>query len=491
MLFNSYEFIFAFLPISFFVYFYLNNKKLTTASKAWLVFTSLFFYSWWNITYLPLILISILFNYTITNTMIEYDKSRRKYFSKRSLLHAGLLFNIGLLVYFKYMDFFISNTNTISGSDIELLHLALPLAISFFTLQQIAFLIDSYEGLVKEKNFLDYTIFVTFFPQLIAGPIVHHKEMMPQFANVRNKVKNYKNIAIGLFIFSIGLFKKVVIADTFAVWATQGFDVATTLNLFEAWATSLSYTFQLYFDFSGYTDMAIGAALLFNIKLPINFNSPYKATGMIDFWQRWHITLSNFITTYIYTPIVRSFDRLTFHKAMFATVITFLIAGLWHGASWMFIIFGGLHGLGLIINHYWKKRKIKLNVVLAWFITFNFVNITFVFFRAKEWDDAVKVLGSMFSLDNIVLPNFLASKLASLSKYGIEFGALATNLSAAGKDLIIWLLIGFILILVFKNSMDKLKLFKPSAINSFVFIMAFTISLYKLSGYSEFLYFRF
>jgi len=491
MLFNSYEFIFAFLPISFFVYFYLNSKKLTTAAKAWLVFTSLFFYSWWNIMYLPLILISILFNYTITNTMIEYDKSRRKYFSKKSLLHAGLLFNIGLLVYFKYMDFFISNTNTISGSDIELLHLALPLAISFFTLQQIAFLIDSYEGLVKEKNFLDYTIFVTFFPQLIAGPIVHHKEMMPQFANVRNKVKNYKNIAIGLFIFSIGLFKKVVIADTFAVWATQGFDVATTLNLFEAWVTSLSYTFQLYFDFSGYTDMAIGAALLFNIKLPINFNSPYKATGMIDFWQRWHITLSNFITTYIYTPIVRSFDRLTFHKAMFATVITFLIAGLWHGASWMFIIFGGLHGLGLIINHYWKKRKIKLNVVLAWFITFNFVNITFVFFRAKEWDDAVKVLGSMFSLDNIVLPNFLASKLASLSKYGIEFGALATNLSAAGKDLIIWLLIGFILILVFKNSMDKLKLFKPSAINSFVFIMAFTISLYKLSGYSEFLYFRF
>ena len=491
MLFNSYEFIFAFLPISFFVYFYLNSKRLTTAAKAWLVFTSLFFYSWWNIMYLPLILMSILFNYTITNTMIEYDKSRRKYLSKKSLLHVGLLFNIGLLVYFKYMDFFISNTNTISGSDIELLHLALPLAISFFTLQQIAFLIDSYEGLVKEKNFLDYTIFVTFFPQLIAGPIVHHKEMMPQFANVRNKVKNYKNIAIGLFIFSIGLFKKVVIADTFAVWATQGFDVATTLNLFEAWATSLSYTFQLYFDFSGYTDMAIGAALLFNIKLPINFNSPYKATGMIDFWQRWHITLSNFITTYIYTPIVRSFDRLTFHKAMFATVITFLIAGLWHGASWMFIIFGGLHGLGLIINHYWKKRKIKLNVVLAWFITFNFVNITFVFFRAKEWDDAIKILSSMFSLNNIVLPNFLASKLASLSKYGIEFGALATNLSAAGKDLIIWLLIGFILILVFKNSMDKLKLFKPSAINSFVFIMAFTISLYKLSGYSEFLYFRF
>jgi D-alanyl-lipoteichoic acid acyltransferase DltB (MBOAT superfamily) len=401
MLFNSYEFIFAFLPISFFVYFSLNQKRLTVASKGWLVFTSLFFYSWWNIAYLPLILISILFNYTITNTMFEYDKSRKKYLSKKALLQIGLAFNIGLLAYFKYMDFFIENTNLIFGTDIGLFHLALPLAISFFTLQQIAFLIDSYEGLVKEKSFLDYTIFVIFFPQLIAGPIVHHKEMMPQFANVRNKVKNYKNIVMGLFIFSIGLFKKVVIADTFAVWATAGFDTSSTLGFFEAWVTSLSYTFQLYFDFSGYTEMAIGAALLFNIKLPQNFNSPYKATGMIDFWKRWHITLTNFITTYIYTPIIKFFNQLTFNKAMIATLVTFLIAGLWHGASWMFVIFGGLHGVGLVINHYWqkqwkKKLKININKYLAWFITFNYVNITFVFFRAKEWDDAIKILKGMF-----------------------------------------------------------------------------------------------
>ena len=491
MLFNSYEFIFAFLPISFFVYFYLNSKKLTTAAKAWLVFTSLFFYSWWNITYLPLILISILFNYTITNTMIEYDKSRRKYFSKRSLLHAGLLFNIGLLVYFKYMDFFISNTNTISGSDIELLHLVLPLAISFFTLQQIAFLIDSYEGLVKEKNFLDYTIFVTFFPQLIAGPIVHHKEMMPQFANVRNKVKNYKNIAIGLFIFSIGLFKKVVIADTFAVWATQGFDVATTLNLFEAWVTSLSYTFQLYFDFSGYTDMAIGAALLFNIKLPINFNSPYKATGMIDFWQRWHITLTSFITTYIYTPIVRSFKNLSFHKAMVATVITFLIAGLWHGASWMFVIFGGLHGLGIVVNHYWQKKiKIKINKILAWLITFNFVNITFVFFRAKEWNDAIKILSSMFSLENIVLPDRLENKLSFLSSYGIEFGAWAKNISGDNWT-VIWIIIGFALVLIFNNSIQRINNFQFNYRTVSLATFTFIFSILSLDKVSEFLYFNF
>jgi D-alanyl-lipoteichoic acid acyltransferase DltB (MBOAT superfamily) len=393
------------------------------------------------------------------------------------------------------MDFFISNTNSLINTDIGLLYLALPLAISFFTLQQIAFLVDSYEGLVKEKNFLDYTIFVTFFPQLIAGPIVHHKEMMPQFANVRNKVKNYKNIALGLFIFSIGLFKKVVIADTFAVWATAGFDTATTLNLFEAWATSLSYTFQLYFDFSGYTDMAIGAALLFNIKLPINFNSPYKATGIIDFWQRWHITLSTFITTYIYTPIVKSFDKLTFHKAMFATFIAFFIAGLWHGASWMFVIFGSLHGIGLVINQYWKKywkKKLRLNInkYVAWFMTFNYVNITFIFFRAKDWDDAVKVLSSMFSLENIILPKFLDSKLYFLSNYGIEFSGFLANLKA-GNDLISWFLIAFIIISLGKNSIEISKKFKPNSLYVLLQLAMIFIVFQSFDKVSEFLYFNF
>ncbi|MDA9574284.1 MBOAT family protein [Porticoccaceae bacterium] len=490
MLFNSYEFIFSFLPISLFVYFFLNKYVRPAVAKSWLVFTSLFFYSWWNIVYLPLILASVIFNFLITNKIISYDDSKINRFSKKSLLQSGLFFNIGLLAYFKYMDFFISNTNFVFGSNLDLLNLALPLAISFFTLQQIAFVIDSYEGLVKEKNFLDYTIFVTFFPQLIAGPIVHHKEMMPQFSSVENRKTNYENVALGIFIFTMGLFKKVVIADTFAVWATNGFDNALTLNLFEAWATSFSYTFQLYFDFSGYTDMAIGAALLFNIRLPANFNSPYKATGMIDFWQRWHITLSNFITTYIYTPLIRSFNSLTFHKAMFATVITFLVAGLWHGASWMFVIFGCLHGVGVISNHYWRKLKIKIPKVLAWFITFNFVNITFIFFRANDFDSATKVLGSMISIDNVVLPGALVSRLAFLTSYGVTFGGFTTHLSA-GMDLVFWLVVGFILTLGFSNSMEKSSTFKPSFINGLMFVFLFTCSFYKLSGYSEFLYFRF
>tara|TARA_B100000795_G_C22806825_1_gene445602 strand:+ start:15444 stop:16916 length:1473 start_codon:yes stop_codon:yes gene_type:complete len=490
MLFNSYEFIFIFLPVSFLLYFYLNHKRLTTLAKVWLGLASLFFYSWWNIVYLPLIIISVLFNYAIARLIVEHGENKQRYFSPKTLLQIGLIFNVGLLAYFKYADFFISNTNSLINSDVGLLYLTLPLAISFFTLQQIAFLVDSYEGLAKEKSFLDYTIFVTFFPQLIAGPIVHHKEMMPQFVSLRNKVKNYNNIAIGLFIFSIGLFKKVVIADTFGIWATAGFDTATTLNLIEAWLTSLSYTFQLYFDFSGYTDMAIGAALLFNIRLPINFNSPFRATGIIDFWQRWHITLSNFITVYIYTPLVRSFNKLTFHKAMVATLVTFLIAGLWHGASWMFVIFGGLHGLALVINNYWKKSKIKINKILAWFITFNFVNISMIFFRAKEWDDAIKVLKSMFSLNNIMLPSLFKDMLSFLNEYGVEFGQYTQNIQGRSFT-IAFLVIGFILVLFFENSNKKIESFKFNLINIFIFVSASTISFYKLSGYSEFLYFRF
>jgi len=490
MLFNSYIFIFIFLPVTFSVYFYLNYKRLVTASKAWLVVSSLFFYSWWNVVYLPLILISILFNYTISRSMDKSSVNKKQNFSNLFLLQVAIVFNIGLLGYFKYMDFFIQNTNFIFGSHIEVLNLALPLAISFFTLQQIAYVVDCYEGLVKERNFLNYVIFVTFFPQLIAGPIVHHKEMMCQFSNIRNKVRSYSNITKGLFIFSIGLFKKVVIADSFSIWATFGFDESNTLNLFEAWATSLSYTFQLYFDFSGYMDMAIGAALLFNIKLPKNFNSPYKATGMIDFWKRWHITLTNFITTYIHTPLIRSLKKPTFHLVMVMTVLTFLISGLWHGASWMYVIFGFLNGVGIVINHYWRKTKIRINIILAWFITFNFVNITFIFFRAEEWDDAVKVITSMFSLDNIRLPNFLSSDLSFLSSYNVRFGHFLENIQG-GVDTIIWLVLGFILVLIFSNSNQMVKSFKSNYATLFYASFLFIVSFASLNNKSEFIYFQF
>ena len=478
MLFNSYEFIFFFLPITFFIYFYLNSKKFTEASKAFLVFASLFFYSWWNIIYLPLILVSLLFNFTIGRELSNHSIKRRNY-SAKILLTMGVVSNIVLLGYFKYSDFFIMNTNRAFGSEIPLLHLALPLAISFYTFQQIAYLVDSYRKETKEYDFLNYAVFVTFFPQLIAGPIVHHAEMMPQFARLKNKVKNYHNIALGLFIFSIGLFKKVVIADTFAVWATKGFDVAQTLNMIEAWVTSLSYTFQLYFDFSGYADMAIGIALLFNIKIPMNFFSPYKATSIQDFWRRWHMTLSRFLKDYIYIPLggnrkgeVRTYTNL------FAT---FVLGGIWHGAGWTFVLWGILHGLALVVHRLWKKVGIKIPVILAWFITFNFINITWVFFRATNFESAIKVLKGMFTGD-LILPSGMSSLL--------ELSMNWTKLYRHESYLYLWVFFAFVVVLVLPNSMQLMKKFKTNFLYLFL-TLTFFLSLFMLHRKSEFIYFNF
>ncbi|MBL1243819.1 MAG: MBOAT family protein [Sulfurimonas sp.] len=486
MLFNSYEFIFMFVPLSFFIYFYLNSKKLTEVSKGFLVISSLFFYSWWNIVYLPLILVSMVFNYVIGTSLSKHEE--HQIVSKKQLLTVGIIANIGLLGYFKYADFFISTTNFVLGGEVPLVNLALPLAISFFTFQQIAYLVDSYRGETKEYDFLNYGLFVTFFPQLIAGPIVHHKEMMPQFANVKNKIKNYENILLGLFIFSIGLFKKVAIADTFAVWATNGFDKAEYLTLLEAWATSLSYTFQLYFDFSGYTDMAIGVALLFNIKLPMNFNSPYKASNIQDFWRRWHITLSRFLRDYIYIPLGGN------RKGNFRTIsnlmATFILGGIWHGAGWTFIFWGFLHGFALVIHRIWHKLGYRLNVVLGWIITFNFVNISWIFFRAKEWEDAIKVLKGMFGFSGIVLPDALANKLAFLSEYGIDFGGIFFAIHG-DKFTPVWFVLTFILVLVFKNSMFIRDTYTGNYKTIVLSALLFTYGVLSLSKISEFLYFNF
>lgn len=488
MLFNSYEFIFAFLPITFFIYFYLNHKRLTIAAKGFLVFASLFFYSWWDIVYLPLILSSILFNYLIGTTLSKSNEYNKKSFSKKSILIFGIVCNVALLGYFKYTNFFLENFNGIFGSNIPLQHIILPLGISFFTFTQIAFLVDAYRNEVKEYDLVRYMLFVTYFPHLLAGPILHHKEMMPQFANLKNSVVNYRNIALGLFIFSIGLFKKVVIADTFAPWANAGFDTATTLNLIEAWATSLSYTFQLYFDFSGYTDMAIGISLMFNIKLPINFNSPYKALNIQDFWRRWHMTLSRFLRDYIYIPL--GGNKNGNFRTYVNLMATFVIGGFWHGAGWTFLFWGFLHGLALCIHRMWTKLGFKMWTWLAWFITFNFVNVAWIFFRAKEWDDAIKVLGGMFSLNNIVLPNFLSSKFLFLSIYGIKFGEFIKSIR--GDNLtFFWIMSAFILILFFKNSMEKWKEFRTSLFNFLITMILLIVSLGVANEFSEFLYFNF
>lgn len=486
MLFNSFEFIFFFLPFTFLVYFFLLHRRLLIGSKSFLVFASLFFYSWWDIAYLPLILTSMLFNYAIGNSLNENFSKVQLH--KKTLLVLGIFFNLGLLGFFKYMDFFIENFNALINADISLMHLALPLAISFFTFQQIAYLVDSYQGETNEYDFLNYALFVTFFPQLIAGPIVHHKEMMPQFASRWNMVMRYKNVAAGLFVFSLGLFKKVAIADSFAVWATQGFDHSATLNMLEAWATSLSYTFQLYFDFSGYTDMAIGAALLFNIRLPVNFNSPYKARNIQDFWRRWHITLSRFLRDYIYIPLGGSYhgNVRTYENLM----MTFLLGGLWHGAGWTFVFWGFLHGMASVVFHFWKNLALPMNGIIAWFITFNFINISWVFFRAKEWDDAIKVLKGMVGISGLVLPPFFEKKLAFLREFGFEFGGYATHIKGDFYTFV-WIFFGLFSVLALKNSNELQHSFKPTFYTLTLLLFIFLYSVSMLHNVSEFLYFNF
>ena len=428
----------------------------------------------------------MLFNYIIGVSLSK--KQEHKKVSKKTLLLIGISINLLSLGYFKYSDFFISNINAMTTLHVELLHLALPLAISFFTFQQIAYIVDSYRGETKEYDFLNYALFVTFFPQLIAGPIVHHKEMMPQFANIRNKTKNYKNIATGLFIFSIGLFKKVVIADTFAIWANAGFDHSNVLSFFEAWATSLSYTFELYFDFSGYTDMAIGAALLFNIKLPINFNSPYKAKDIQDFWRRWHITLSRFLRDYIYIPL--GGNRKGKFRTYYNLMVTFILGGLWHGAGWTFVFWGSLHGVALVIHRLWKSFGFTMHRYLAWFITFNFVNIAWVFFRAKEWSEAKKVLWGMVGGNGVMVSDKTLYKLSFLRDFIASnpqnFGRLQFGTSA-----FVWSIVGIFVVARLQNSTDMASRFSPSYKN-LLFISAIIIyTMFDMNKISEFLYFNF
>ncbi len=425
MIFSSRHFIFAFLPIVFLLYFVLKHYRLDLTSKIWLIISSLFFYAFWNVNYLPLILGSLIFNF-YAGRLLNKITTIKSILYRKTCLILSIAANLALLGYYKYIDFIIENVNILTGLSYPSTNILLPLAISFFTFQQVAYLIDCYSGNTKEYNFIDYSLFITFFPQLIAGPIVHHNEMMPQFGeNVTTSLRN-ENIAKGIFIFSIGLIKKIVIADSFALWADSGFNSLTPISFLEAWTSSLSYTFQLYFDFSGYCDMAIGIALLFNIRLPLNFNSPYKSLDIQDFWRRWHITLGRFLSAYIYIPLGgnRKSDISTYSNLF----ITFLIGGLWHGASWMFIIWGSLHGMALVIHRIWKKCGFALPKAIAWLTTFLFINTSWVFFRAESLASAKTVLNGMFSIPTLSGNNTLAIPTQELAWAGSKIDSFASTL---------------------------------------------------------------
>lgn len=492
MLFNSYIFIFLFLPVCAAVYFLLNRSRLVEAAKGWLVFASLFFYAYWKPVYLPLILGSMVFNYLLGTLMTRRTAPGER--KSRLILAFGIVVNSVLLGFFKYANFFVDNLNAAGAAlapgwnTLHLEKIFLPLAISFFTFQQIAYLVDSYRHETKEYDFFNYCLFVSFFPQLIAGPIVHHGEMMPQFARLRNKVLNWHNVFVGLFIFAVGLIKKVCIADTFAVWATAGFDHAPTLNFFAAWATSLSYHLQLYFDFSGYTDMAVGSSLLFNIKLPLNFNSPYKALDIQDFWRRWHMTLSRWLRDYLYIPLGGS--RGGTAKTCINVIIVFLIGGFWHGAGWTFIVWGLLHGVASAGHRLWQQTGRKLPKWAAWLVTALFINITWIFFRATSFASAVKVLKGMFGFSGVVIPEKRLEFLHFLGDCGARIGRVYADIG--GRSETTRLLVVFMLIVALApNSMQLKEKVTPGKFWAFAIGIMLAYGILSMNRVSEFLYFQF
>ena len=358
MLFNSYVFIFAFLPVVVAGYALLNRYASNrTWVIGWLVLASLFYYGWWKPQFLLLLFGSVSVNALLGKGLIE---GRLSAAARKAALVAGIAFNVGLLGYFKYAMFFVDNLNSLFGAGLTVPKIVLPIGISFITFQKIAYLVDAYKGLVKHFSLRNYALFVTFFPQLIAGPIVHHAEMMPQFERTARHRDFADDLAIGFSIFCVGLFKKVVIADTCAVYADAGYahvQAGNLLDFVSAWMTVVAYSFQLYYDFSGYSDMAIGLARIFGIRLPVNFNSPYKATSIIDFWRRWHMTLSRFLRDYIYIPL--GGNRRGGVRRYVNLMIVMLIGGFWHGANWTFVLWGGIHGVLLALNHAWHALPVS------------------------------------------------------------------------------------------------------------------------------------
>jgi len=406
MLFNSYAFIFVYFPIVFFGFFLIGRRN-ARAAAGFLGLASLFFYGWWSVQALPLLVASICFNYW-AGLQLTPREGRSDRYRKRMLVFA-LTVDLTVLGIFKYADFFVSNVNeglaAVGMTPLPLLHVALPIGISFYTFTQIAFLVDCWQGKVHERSFVHYTLFVTYFPHLIAGPVLHHAQMMPQFANPATYRMNLDNVVRGLAIFTFGLGKKLLIADPMGQYADlmfNGVHGGVQPTLYTAWFGVLAYTLQIYFDFSGYSDMAVGLSLCLGVRLPLNFMSPYKSTNIIEFWRRWHISLSNFLRDYLYIPL--GGNRKGPSRRYTNLFLTMLLGGLWHGAAWTFVIWGALHGTYLMINHFWNAKVRRhappgrLAKVFGWLLTFVCVMIAWVVFRAESMDAAVAIYQGMLGL---------------------------------------------------------------------------------------------
>lgn len=465
MLFNSYAFLLAYLPVTL-VGFFALGRLGKGVGAAWLAGSSLFFYAWWDYRYLALLLASICANY-LAGTHIARRAGTPE---GRRLFALAVVINLTLLAYYKYADFFLSSINATLGTDWPLLGIILPIGISFFTFTQIAFLADAYAGKVTEYRFIYYVLFVTYFPHLIAGPVLHHKEMMPQFDEDRNYRVNWANFAIGLTIFAIGLAKKVLIADNLAIHAAPVFaPQAEAPSFFVAWGGALAYTFQLYFDFSGYSDMAIGLSRLFGVRLPLNFNSPYKSRNISEFWRRWHMTLSRFLRDYLYIPLGGNRrGALRRHANLLATMV---LGGLWHGAGWNFVVWGALHGGYLVINHAWQglARRLPLRPP-GWLghgggvlLTFACVVFAWVYFRATDLASANRIIGGMLGQWGVALPDAITTRLTALRPV-LDLLSIKTYLGGGAVfiETWSWVIVAALIAFLAPNTQEIMGRFEPA-----------------------------
>jgi alginate O-acetyltransferase complex protein AlgI len=388
MIFSSIEFVYVFLPIVFFLFVFSRRVAGVGVALGVLTVASFVYYAYWKLDYLWILLGSIVANYAIARALIPGR------LWTMALMIGGVAANLGLLFWFKYASFASGVMSGIGLIDTTLAPKVLPLGISFFTFQQIAYLVDRARGQAPSHSLLKHALFVSFFPQLIAGPIVHHAEMMPQLEHPR---ASWEGVSTGLFIFGIGLFKKAVIADSIAPVVEQGFADPGSLATINAWAVVIAYTLQLYFDFSGYSDMAVGLGRLFGVRLPWNFLSPYKATSIATFWRTWHVTLSHFLKDYVYIPLGGS--RHGYWRTILSLMITMVLGGIWHGAGWTFILWGTIHGVALSLNHTWRRVGIALPGALGWLLTFSIVVAGWVLFRAESLAGAWTMYSRMAGVD--------------------------------------------------------------------------------------------
>ncbi|MEA2666682.1 MAG: alginate O-acetyltransferase complex protein AlgI [Candidatus Eremiobacteraeota bacterium] len=450
MLFNSYVFLFAFLPVVLAVFFALGHAGRRRAATVWLVLASLYFYAYWNLAYVPLLLGSLALNYGVGLGLSRLPDARRR--TRRLLLAGGIAANLGLLGAFKYTDLALSTANALSGSAFELRHIVLPLAISFFTFNQIAYLVDVHRRLAREYDAINYAFFVTFFPHLIAGPIVHHRDVIPQLDTIPYRFRS-ADVSLGLTLFALGLFEKVALADPLAPVANAVFGAAPHAAVGAAWAWTgtTAYALQLYFDFAGYSTMAIGLARTVGIAFPANFNSPYRAASIVDFWRRWHMTLSRFLREYLYVPLGGNrHGPARRYAALFATM---LLGGLWHGAAWTFVVWGGLHGLYLALNHAWEARgkhgplaRVQAHRLTRWAgyaLTMLAVLVGWVFFRAADLPTALGLCAQLAGAAGAAPP---------------DPGAVPVLLqSAPGAALLLRLSLGIALATLFPNALELVR----------------------------------